>query len=263
MGQPPDRAAVLIAVGDEVLGGYIQDSNSHWLAQTMRDAGWPVLRMEVVGDAEAPIVEAVERAVADPRAARVLVSGGLGPTPDDLTLPAVARALGLPLEVNPEALAHVEGIIERMHQAGWVATGEVSEANGKMTLAPRGATILANRRGMASGIVCRLEGEDRHLIILPGVPRELKAIVTEEAIPRYFAGGVARSVVELRYRYAIEAQFVEPMLSIGAAFPDVSIGSYPQSETRELIIRITGGDPEQVAAAGARMREMRPVPEQP
>src|SRR5258708_6611184 len=103
----------------------------------MRDAGWPLLRMEVVGDAEAPIVEAVERAVADPRGARVLVSGGLGPPPEDLTLPAVARALGLPLEVSPQALAHVEGIVERMHQAGWVATADVSDANRKMTMAPR------------------------------------------------------------------------------------------------------------------------------
>jgi len=197
MSRLPDRAAVIIAVGDEVLGGYIQDSNSHWLAQTLRAAGWPLRRIEVVGDVEEEIIDAVRRAVADPRVARVLVSGGLGPTPDDLTLAAVARALGRPLEVNQQAL-------------------------------------------------------------LPGVPRELKAIVEDEAIPRLFAGRIARTVIELRYQHAIEAQFTEPMEIIGVEFPEVKIGSYPQSETRELVIRISGDDAGSVEAAAARVRELRP-----
>lgn len=258
MTRPPQRSAVLIAVGDEVLGGFTLDTNSHWLAQRLREAGWPVLRIEVVADRAEAIVDSIHRAVADPGVARVVVTGGLGPTPDDRTLEAVATATGRPLEEHPDALAHVRGIVERMHAAGWAPTAEISAANRKMTLAPRGATVLANRRGMASGIVCALEGEDRWLLVLPGVPREMEAIVAEEAIPRLFGGGVARTVIELRYRNAIEAHFSRPMEELGAAFPAVSFGSYPQSDRRELVLRISGENRPEVEAAAARLRALRP-----
>jgi molybdopterin-biosynthesis enzyme MoeA-like protein len=100
--------------------------------------------------------------------------------------------------------------------------------------------------------------DDRWLAILPGVPREMQAIVEEELIPRHFTGATAETVVELRYRYAIEAEFVEPMRAVEAAYPDVHVGSYPQTERRELVVRLKGGDPAQVAAAAATVRSMRP-----
>lgn len=286
MGQVPGRGVVLIAVGDEVLGGYIADTNSHWLAGRLREAGFPVRRMEVVGDVTEDIVAAVRRAVADAHAARVVVSGGLGPTPDDRTLEAVAQALELPLEVDPQALAHVQGIVDRMHAAGWVTTDQISAANRKMTLAPRGALILPNRRGMASGIAVALDHSDavelhgigamtgrdavdaahgvdpadaRWLLLLPGVPREFRTLVEEEAIPRLFSGATAGTVVELVYAYAIEAQFTEPMEELGVLFPDVKVGSYPQSERRELVIRVSGDDATRVADAAAHMRALRPL----
>ena len=286
MGHMPSRGVVLIAVGDEVLGGYIADTNSHWLAGRLREAGFPVCRMEVVADVTEDIVAAVRRAVADPYAARVVVSGGLGPTPDDRTLEAVAQALALPLEVHPQALAHVQAIVDRMHAAGWVATAEISSANRKMTLAPRGALILPNRRGMASGIAVALHDaagpgngdatavehasaaetshavEPEHmrwLLLLPGVPREFRTLVEEEAIPRLFSGATAGTVVELVYRYAIEAQFTEPMEELGVLFPDVKVGSYPQSDRRELVIRVSGDDATRVADAVARLRALQPL----
>ncbi|HEY6379637.1 MAG TPA: molybdopterin-binding protein [Candidatus Dormibacteraeota bacterium] len=261
MTEQPGRGVVLIAVGDEVLGGIIVDTNSHWLARRLREAGFAVRRIEVVGDVIADIAAAVRRAAADQEVARVVVSGGLGPTPDDRTLEAVALALDLPLEEHPRALAHVKGIVERIHAAGWFPTPEISKANRKMTLAPRGATILNNRRGMASGIAVALDsaGAERWLLLLPGVPRELHSLVDEEAIPFLFAGAAAPTVVELVYRYAIEAQFTEPMEELARLFPDVKVGSYPQSERRELIIRLRGDDPTSVAAAVTRMQALRPL----
>ena len=261
MGRRPDRGVVVITVGDEVLGGFTLDTNSNWLATTLREAGWPVLRIEVVGDAEPDIADAVRRAVADPRAERIVVTGGLGPTPDDLTLDAVAGALGLPVEENADSLAHVRALMERMRDAGWVGTAEITPANRKMVMAPRGATSLPNRRGMASGIAVPIPGAPgRILLMLPGVPRELQVIVTEEALPRLFAGGVTRTVVELHYRHAIEAQFTGPMELLGEEFPDVSVGSYPQTETRELVIRVGGEDADRVRAAVDRLTGLRPLP---
>jgi nicotinamide-nucleotide amidase len=254
------RGTVIVAVGDELLGGFTLDTNSHWLVQQVREAGFPCEHIEVVGDRDEDIVAAVRRAVEEPRAARVFVCGGLGPTTDDRTLPAVSRALARPLREDPEARAHIEGIIERMHAAGWVATRELSEANARMALVPEGATVLRNRRGMASGLAYPLDGEDRWLFVLPGVPRELQAIVTEEVVPQYLAGGSPPVVRELRYGYAIEAEFFEPMRTLEREFPDVSVGSYPQTETRTLVIRVRGSDAERVDAAVARLVAMRPLP---
>lgn len=263
----PAAATVIVAIGDELIGGFTLDTNSHWLAQQVREAGFPCRRIEVVGDAEADIVAAVTRAVSDEAATRVFVCGGLGPTTDDRTLQAVARALGRPLEVNAQARRHIQGIIERMHAAGWVETTELSEANARMASVPEGATVLDNRRGMASGLAYPLGGSaggagdvaDRWLFVLPGVPREMQAIVAEEVLPRFFAGGAAPTVREVSYGFAIEAEFFEPMRVLEREFPDVSVGSYPQTETRQLVLRLRGADPARVDAALARLLELRPV----
>jgi molybdenum cofactor synthesis domain-containing protein len=254
---------VIVAVGDELLGGFTLDTNSHWLAQQVREAGWPVRRIEVVADRDEDIVAAIHRAVTD--APRVFVCGGVGPTTDDRTLAAVARALGRPITENPQARAHIQGIVERMHAAGWVETTEISEANARMAAVPEGAVVLRNRRGMASGLAYPVglpeEDEDRWLFVLPGIPREMQAIVAEEILPRWFAGGQAPAMRQLEYGFAIEAQFFEPMRVLEREFPDVAVGSYPQTETRRLIIRVSGADAARVDAAVARLLEMRPLPD--
>jgi molybdenum cofactor synthesis domain-containing protein len=262
--QESPQGSVVVAVGDEILGGFTLDTNSHWLAGQLREAGYPCLRIEVVADRTSAIVEAVRRAVADPAVARILVCGGLGPTPDDRTVEALADALGRPLEVHPQAEEHVQRVVGRLHAAGWIDSDRIGEANRKMTVVPRGATVLANRSGMAPGLACPLpagEGRERWLLALPGVPRELRTIFTEEMRHAYLRDGTAGSVGELRYHYAIEAEFSEPMRRLEGEFPDVAVGSYPQTETRELVIRMRGASPERVEAALSRMRELRPLPE--
>jgi molybdopterin-biosynthesis enzyme MoeA-like protein len=89
------------------------------------------------------------------------------------------------------------------------------------------------------------------------VPREFRAIVEEELIPAYFGGGVAPLVTEVRYRAVPEAEMYTPMRVLEQEFPDVVVGSYPQTETRELVIRLRGTDPQRVAAAAERLRSLR------
>ncbi|HEX3606107.1 MAG TPA: molybdopterin-binding protein [Candidatus Dormibacteraeota bacterium] len=252
---------VIVAVGDEILGGFTLDTNSHWLAGQLREAGYPCARIEVVPDRTGAIVSAVRTAVDDPAAARVMVCGGLGPTPDDRTLEALAIALDRPLEVHPDAERHVQRVVDRLHAAGWIDSDRMTEPNRRMTVVPSGATVHTNRSGMAPGLAYPLPaagGTERWLMALPGVPRELKRLFTEEMLPTYFVGGAAPVVVELRYRHAVEAEFFEPMRRLEREFPDVLVGSYPQTETRELVIRVRGADAERVEAALNRMRELRP-----
>jgi molybdenum cofactor synthesis domain-containing protein len=247
---------VIIAVGDEILSGHTLDTNSNLLAKAAFAAGHPIRRIEVVGDQPDAIVAAIRRAVADETASRVVVSGGIGPTPDDRTFASVAEALGLELRLHPEAFEHIQALVRRMHEAGWVDSPEVSEGNRRSAMLPSGATLLANRRGMAPGIALDL-GDGRRLFVLPGIPREFSAMVKEELIPRYFADGEHPHVTEVRYASVPEAEMYEPMRVLETEFPDVTVGSYPQMERRELVIRLRGVSAERVAAAATRLRDLR------
>jgi molybdenum cofactor synthesis domain-containing protein len=246
----------IVMVGDEILSGHTQDSNSSFLARLAFAAGRPVAHIEVVGDDPAAIVAAILRAIDDPAVSRIAVCGGIGPTPDDRTFQAVADALGRPLELNRIAYENIEALARRMHAAGWIDKPEVSEANRRCAMVPIGSTVLINRRGMAPPLAIDLGG-DRWLFVLPGIPREFTTIVEEELIPRYFAGGAAPVVREVHYRSVPESEMYEPMLVLEREFPDVSVGSYPHVEQRELVIRVRGHDAGRVDAAVARLRSMR------
>jgi len=252
---------VLIAVGDELLSGHTLDTNSNLLAKALFAAGHPVRRVEVVGDDSDAIIAAVRRAQTEAGVSRIVVSGGIGPTPDDRTFGAVARALDRPLELNPVAFAHIETLVRRMHEAGWVDTDTVSEANRRSALVPAGSTVLPNRRGMAPGLAIEL-GE-RTLFVLPGIPREFSTMVEEELIPHYFQDGAKPHVTEVRYTSVPEAELAGPLGTLEGEFPDVIAGSYPHIERRELVIRLRGLNEDRVAAAAARLRELRSDEEPP
>src|SRR2546430_13282308 len=88
------RSAAIVAIGDELLAGFTLDTNSHWIAERLRGDGFPLKRITVVRDRQDDIVEQLRRDLTDPEVELVFCSGGLGPTPDDRTLEAVAAALG-------------------------------------------------------------------------------------------------------------------------------------------------------------------------
>jgi nicotinamide-nucleotide amidase len=246
----------IVTVGDEILSGHTQDTNSSLLARLAFGAGRPVRHIEVVGDQPAAIIGAIRRAVGDPEISRIAVCGGIGPTPDDRTFQAVADALGRTIELNPIAYANIEALAKRMHAAGWIDKPEVSEANRRCAMVPAGSIVLTNRRGMAPPLAIDL-GDDRWLFVLPGIPREFSTIVEEELIPTYFGGGAAPVVREVHYRSVPESEMYQPMLVLEREFPDITVGSYPHVEQRELVIRLRGREAERVDAAVARLRSLR------
>ncbi|HXD81309.1 MAG TPA: molybdopterin-binding protein [Candidatus Acidoferrum sp.] len=237
----------IVAIGDELVGGFTLDTNSHWLAERLRLLGFPLKRITAIRDRPHEIVEQVRRELGDEEVTHVFCSGGLGPTPDDRTFAALAEALGRELVVWEETRARIERRVERMHAAGLLDSPVVTEGNLRMARIPaEPAHVFKNRRGMAPGVVYAASG--KQIFVLPGVPLELMSIFTEELEPQFLSAGSAATVRELRYTFAVEARFYPLMKELEQTYPDVSVGSYPNFETKELVIRCLGADPKRVDA---------------
>ncbi|ABL78773.1 competence/damage-inducible protein cinA [Thermofilum pendens Hrk 5] len=165
-------SAWILSVGNELLIGRVVNTNAAWLAQRLTLLGYAVRRIVVVPDVEEEIAGAFRDALGS---ADVVVStGGLGPTPDDVTNFALAKALGRPAEVNAEALRMVE---EKYARRGYPMTPERE----KMAVMPRGARPLPNPVGTAPGIL--VEEGSKIVVCLPGVPSEMEAIFLEHVEP--------------------------------------------------------------------------------
>jgi nicotinamide-nucleotide amidase len=242
---PSMPASSIVAIGDELVGGFTLDSNSHWLAERLRLLGFPVKRMTAIRDRPHEIVEQLARELADVEVTHVFVSGGLGPTTDDRTFASVADALGRELVIWEETRARIERRVRRMHEAGLMESPELTEGNLRMARIPAGpAHVFKNKRGMAPGVVYEAQG--KRIFVLPGVPLEMKGIFTEELEPQFLSNGSAATVRELRFTFAVEARFYPLMKELEEKFPDVSVGSYPNYETKELVIRVLGAEAKRV-----------------
>src|ERR1700737_44222 len=196
----------IVAIGDELVGGFTLDTNSHWLAERLRLLGFPVKRVTAIRDRPHEIVDQVKRELIDDEVTDIFCSGGLGPTPDDRTFAAISEALGRELVVWEEARARIERRVQRMHEAGLLDSPEVTEGNLRMARIPAGPVqVFKNRRGMAPGVLYEADG--KRIFVLPGVPLEMKGIFTEELEPQFLSDGSAATVRELRYTYAVEARF--------------------------------------------------------
>jgi len=251
-------ASSIVAIGDELVGGFTLDTNSHWMAERLRLLGYPVKRVTQVRDRPHEIVEQVQHELADEELTDVFLTGGLGPTPDDRTFAALAEALGKELMIWEETRARIVRRVQRMHAMGLLESPEVTEGNLRMARIPAGpAHVFRNRRGMAPGTLYAVAG--KRIFVLPGVPLEMKGIFTEELEPQFLAAGSAATVRELRFTFAVEARFYPLMRELEGTFPDVSVGSYPNFETKELVIRVLGADPKRVDEALEVIKRRAPV----
>jgi molybdenum cofactor synthesis domain-containing protein len=234
--------ASIIAIGDELLAGHTLDTNSSWIAQRLRALGIPLKRTTQVRDRVEEIVEQVQRELADAEVTTVFCTGGLGPTPDDRTFAALGAALGRELVIEEAVRERIMRRLVRMAEAKLIETAELTEGHLRMARIPAGPlAVLRNRVGTAPGVVYEVEGT--RLFVLPGVPPEMKAIFQEEIEADYLAGGSAATVRELRLRFAVEGRFWPVLKELEETHPDVAVGSYPNFESKELVLRCTGADP--------------------
>jgi nicotinamide-nucleotide amidase len=165
--------ATIITIGDELLIGQVIDTNSAWIAQQLNEAGIMVRERISVGDVWRDIWEALDKAAAHSRI--VLITGGLGPTADDITKPLLCEYFGGTLVMSEPVLAHVEDIFKRLNRP-------MIDRNRKQAEVPDVCTVLFNPRGTAPGMWFEKDGVV--FASMPGVPHEMKGILLKEVIPR-------------------------------------------------------------------------------
>ncbi|NUB91634.1 competence/damage-inducible protein A [Haloterrigena sp. SYSU A558-1] len=218
----------VVTVGDELLAGQTTNTNAAWLGERLDERGVSVERVTTVPDRIGEIARVIDEYRAEYDA--VIVTGGLGPTHDDVTMEGVAAALGRDLEEHAEALAWLE-------ESGY-SRDDLTAGTADL---PAGARAVHNDEGVAPGAVV----ED--IYVLPGVPAEMKRMF--ESIESEFAGAPT-------YREEVvadepESALLDRIAGVRDRF-DVSVGSYPGNSVR-LVVQ--GADEETVAEAAAWLRE--------
>lgn len=230
--------AEILSIGTELLIGQVVNTNATWLARQLASLGIDVHRVVTVGDNMERLMEALDTALG--RADLVVCTGGLGPTADDITIEAVARLLGEPLEERSEALAHIEGMFASRNRG-------MTDLDRKQALFPPSAELIPNPSGTAFGI-CVQRGRSR-LMAFPGVPAELETMWAAWAAPRLAeaAGGTIHSTL-LKFSGCTEAELAELVRDLlEGANPTVA----PYANSGEVHLRITAK-----AATAQEAREM-------
>lgn len=165
--------AEIVSIGDEILIGQIVNTNAVFIAKELNKIGIEVVQITAISDKEEAIVKCLDDA--QKRAQVVILTGGLGPTKDDLTKHTLCAYFDDVLVKNEKVLDHIEAMFKK-----YVPT-PINDENRKQALLPSKAKVLQNKIGTASGMW--FEVEDRVIISLPGVPFEMKALISNEVIP--------------------------------------------------------------------------------
>jgi nicotinamide-nucleotide amidase len=222
--------AEILATGEEIRTGALVDTNSAHIARALEAAGVEVVRLGAVGD-DLPRLKAVLVEIGA-RAEAAVVTGGLGPTVDDLSAQAAAEAAGLDLVQDPAALAAIEEFYRRRNRS-------LNPSVRKQALLPRGAEMLANPVGTAPGFSLQIGG--CRFFFLPGVPSEMKRMLAEQVLPgiermrgpvrehrpvrTFSCFGLTESLTGERVE-GLEGRFPGVKLGLRAKFPEVQVKLY-------------------------------------
>jgi len=228
----------IITIGNEVLQGHIQDTNSRWIARRLTELGFDVRGIFIVGDVVEDIVDTLSFLM-KLNLDLIFMSGGLGPTPDDKTVEAIAKCLNLKLVENKAALDDIFRKISFLKERHIVDI-EPTKWILKMSHIPEGSIPLKNSLGLAPGIM--LSMGERLIFVLPGVPIEMKTVFAEEIEPKLGAGEI-RVVREVVLK-AEESMFCDLVEKLENEYRRVTIGMYPRYGRMELTIRIIGNEAE-------------------
>ena len=201
--------AAMLVIGDEILSGRTQDTNSHFLAGELAKQGIDLKEVRVISDDTGAIIAAVQNL--SESYTHVFTSGGIGPTHDDITADAVAAAFGVSIDIRKDARA--------LLQAHYDKTGiEMNDARLRMARIPDDADLIGNPISAAPGFSLH------NVHVMAGVPMIFKVMVTA-LLPRLSSG---TAVISKTLRLACaEGVIAKPLGKIAKKYPDISFGSYP------------------------------------
>lgn len=200
--------AALIIIGNEILSGRTQDTNTPWIAERLVKMGIILVEVRVVQDVEDEIIAAVHDLKG--KVDYVFTTGGIGPTHDDITSAAMAKAFGTKLEVNPEALD--------MMIAHYGRAEDITPARKKMAMIPKGARLIDNPVSGPPGF--KIE----NVFVMAGVPRIMQAMFDNVALMLVHGKPLLSNTIACSLQ---ESAIAEKLSDIQDRFPEVSIGSYP------------------------------------
>jgi len=223
MSAEANPTAALIVIGDEILSGRTKDVNIGAVADFCTDLAIDLMEVRVVPDIEDEIIAAVNAVRA--RYTYVFTTGGIGPTHDDITADAIAKAFGVALPIHPEAAAAM--------QARWKERGiEANEARLRMARIPEGASLITNSVSAAPGF------RIGNVHVMAGVPTIMRAML--ESIAPTLEGGRKVHSIAIKSRVG-EGNIGAPFAALAQQFPDVKMGSYPRmgdgTVMTELVLR--------------------------
>ena len=228
--------AVIISCGTELVTGQCVDTNSAWLSAQLTPLGVNVVEHVTVGDDVTHLASAIRRALDG--ASLVILSGGLGPTLDDVAREAIAAALGRSLEENSEALAQVRAFFDRWQRP-------MPESNRGQAMIPRGCEVIPNPRGTAPGI--GYVGGDRRLYAFPGIPTEMQAMFNAAVLPRLCAvtGGATTESARLLCFGISEAKLGELLADLMQRGRNPSVGTTASHAILSVRVLSAGGSGEE------------------
>ena len=232
-------AAAIITIGDELLIGQTIDTNSAWIAQRLNAMGIDVLRRVAVGDERLAIINAIDHELAD--ASLLIITGGLGPTSDDITKPLLNDYFGGRMIVDPQVLEHLKELFSRRNRP-------FLERNMKQAEVPDCCKVLFNRMGTAPGMW--FDKGDKVIISLPGVPFEMVSIMENEALPRLQQRFISDALLHRTIITAGEGEsfIAEKIADLEAALPaHIKLAYLPGAGMVKL--RLTGRGPDTVSVA--------------
>lgn len=246
----PNPRAAIVAVGTEVTEGRIANTNAAWIARRLLQLDIETALHLAVPDDRALMVRGFETAAQ--AAEVVVVTGGLGPTIDDITREVAAELAGVPLETDAASIAWLEQIFTALGR-------RVSENNRRQAQFPRGAAVIANPRGTAPGFRMTLAGAE--FFFVPGVPHEAEGMIGEEVVPaleRLFGRGGAVRLRRLNC-FGLPESKVDALLAPLFPGKEPELAFNVSKGTVQIYLTTRGGSAEEAAArldeAAARVRE--------
>ena len=230
--------AAILVIGNEILSGRTQDTNTTWIAEKLNAIGVRLLEVRVVPDIAERIISAVN--ALRPHYTYVFTTGGIGPTHDDITTESIARAFGVACPIHPAARAALEAHYE---------AGELTDARLRMARIPAGAELINNPVSAAPGF--RIE----NVYVMAGVPRIMQAMLDN------IIGQIEHGIPLLSNTIVCdlgESQLADEMAALQAEHVGVEIGSYPhyRSGILGLSLVLRGTDPVPLVAATKRLIEV-------